>query len=136
MIPRVAKGGRSFAGAYSYYGHDKGATTTKRVAWSHTENVLTEQPELAIKVMAYTALEAERLKEAAGVKATGRKLEKPVFTYSLSWHPEQTPSREHMLESALESLEALGLREHETLVSRTGMNPIPTSISLSIGSTR
>ncbi len=116
MIPKIAAMGRSFQGAFKYYGHDKHASTKERVAWTHTENMITTCPEKAIKVMAYTAIESERLKEASGIKATGRKLQKPVFSYSLAWHPEQSPDKEHMLEAALESVKALGVEDHEVLV--------------------
>ncbi len=116
MIPKVTNGGRSFKGAASYYLFDKGQTTTQRVAWTHTENLLTTDPHKAWRVMAYTAKEAERLKEASGQKATGRKLERPVLAYSLAWHPEQNPDKEHMLATARQSIEALGLTEHEALI--------------------
>ena len=33
------------------------------------------------------------LKAAAGVKATGRKLTKPVFAYSLAWRPDEKPTK-------------------------------------------
>lgn len=66
--------------------------------------------------MAYTVKDAARLKEASGQKSSGRKLTKPVFTYSLSWHPEQTPDRKHMLQTAKRSIEVLGLGEHEAII--------------------
>lgn len=116
MIPRISKGGRSFKGAYLYFGHDKQQTTKERVAWTQTENMMTEDPDWAWKMMAYTVRVRERLKEAAGQKATGRPLEKPVFTYALAWHPEQNPDREHKLETARKSLAALGLSAHEALI--------------------
>lgn len=116
MIPRIAAGGCSFKGAARYYLHDKGADTCERVEWTHTENLLTHDPDKAWKVMAYTSLESDRLKEVSGQKRTGRKLTKPVFSYSLSWHPEQTPDRSQMLQAARESLRVLGLSEHQTLI--------------------
>lgn len=116
MIPRIATGGTSFKGAFQYYLHDKDATTRTRVAWTHTENILTDEPDKAWRVMAYTAKEQARLKEAAGQAPTGRKLTKPVFSYSLSWHPEQRPNRDHMLATARRSLAVLGLNEHETVI--------------------
>jgi hypothetical protein len=81
MIPRIAGGGRSFKGAYAYFGHDKQQATKHRVEWTHTENMLTDDPDKAWKVMAYTVYEQARLKEASGQKSTGRKLQKPVFSY-------------------------------------------------------
>src|SRR3569833_3875025 len=116
MIPRIAQGGHSFKGAYQYFCHDKGQSTKDRVLWTHTENMQTEDPDLAWKVMAYTAIEQDRLKEASGQKATGRKLQKPEFSYSLAWHPEQDPDRDHMLETARKSLAKLGMMVFETLI--------------------
>lgn len=116
MIPKITTGGGSFKGAFKYYLHDKDRNTRDRVAWTHTENLLTDDPDKAWKVMAYTAKEAERLKEASGQKMTGRKLSKPVFAYSLSWHPEQTPDQSHMLATAKKSLTVLGFTEHETVI--------------------
>jgi hypothetical protein len=116
MIPRISKGGRSFKGAFQYFCHDKGKDTTERVEWFQTDNMLTDDPALAWKVMAYTAKANERLKAASGQKASGNKLQKPVFAYSLAWHPEQNPDKEHMLATARKSLELLGLSDYETLI--------------------
>ena len=116
MIPKITKGGSSFKSALQYYLHDKGADTQERVAWAQTENMRTEDPQKAWRVMAYTAKEQDRLKEASGQSRAGRKLEKPVFAYSLAWHPEQSPDAEHMLETARESLEMMGLSDHECVI--------------------
>lgn len=99
-----------------YYMHDKKADTRERVAWTQTENMLTTDPDKAWKVMAYTASEQSRLKEAEGQSRAGRKLEKPVFAYSLAWHPEQEPDKKHMLDTARRSLRMMGLEEHEALI--------------------
>lgn len=117
MIPKIAKGGRSFKGAFDYYMHDKGGrSSSDRVAWAQTENMLTEDPQLAWKVMAFTAQAQSRLKEASGQSRAGRKLENPVFSFSLSWHPEQEPDQEHMLETAHKALEMMGMSEHESVI--------------------
>ena len=116
MNPCVTRGGHSFKGSFLYYMHDKGSDTRNRIAWTHTENMLTRDPDLAWKVMAYTAKSQERLKQASGVSSVGRKCEKPVMAYSLSWHPEQNPDKDHMLNTAMESIKVLGLSEHECLI--------------------
>ena len=115
MIGRDTGGGCSFKGAGLYYLHDRGADTDERVSFTHTENLLTANPETACKVMAWTASHQADLKAAAGVKATGRKLEKPVHTFVLSWAPGETPDHAHMIETARSAMEALGLAEHEAL---------------------
>ncbi len=116
MIPKVTRGGSSFKGAFQYYLHDKDGDTRERIAWTQTENMRTDDPDKAWRVMAFTAREQNRLKEASGQSRAGRKLEKPVFAYSLAWHPEQEPSAEHMLETARKSIEMLGLTEHEAVI--------------------
>jgi hypothetical protein len=116
MNPCVARGGCSFKGAFQYYMHDKGSNTRERIGWTQNINILTRDPDKAWRVMAYTAKSQDRLKVAAGVRSTGRKTEKPVMAYSLSWHPAQNPDKDHMLEVAMRSLKTLGLSEHEAIV--------------------
>lgn len=115
MVPKVTKGGSSFKGAFRYYLHDKGADTSERIEWVHTENMRTVDPAKAWKAMAYTAQAQERLKEASGQSRAGRKLERPVFAFSLAWHPEQSPDRAHMLATARSAIDMLGLGEHEAV---------------------
>ena len=81
--------GTSFKGAGAYYLHDKEADTAERVAFTHTENLPTNDPELALRHMAYTAMHQDQIKAQAGVKATGRKSAQSVYTYSLSWAPDE-----------------------------------------------
>ena len=52
----------------------------------------------------------------AGGAATGRKLEKPVCHYSLSWAKDEKPERQEMRRAAKESLKALGMERHQALV--------------------
>lgn len=116
MIPRIAERGYSFKGAGLYYLHDKGAKTKERVAWTHTHNIGTNDPELAMKLMAQTAMHREQLKRSAGVVSTGRKSnDKPVYSFSIAWHPEQNPQKDHMLDMAMGALEHLGLINHEAV---------------------
>lgn len=116
MIPKVTKGGSSFKGAFNYYLHDKDADTQDRIAWTQTENMRTNDPDKAWRIMAYTAKEQNRLKEASGQSRAGRKLEKPVFAFSLAWHPEQNPSKHHMLETAREAISMIGLQDREAVI--------------------
>lgn len=125
MVPKVAARGTSFKGAGAYYLHDKKARSAARVAFTHTENLPTDNAEQALKCMAYTALHQDALKRANGSAATGRKLAKPVYTYSLSWAPDETPSQEQMIAAARETLEALGLSDHEVLMVAHNDEPHP-----------
>jgi len=116
MVPKVAAKGTSFKGAGLYYLHDKDALTSERVAFTYTENLATNDPELAIKIMAHTAMRQNEIKAANGGARTGRKLAYPVYTYSLSWAPEEEPTQEQMIEAAQETLKVLGLAGHEVLM--------------------
>jgi len=116
MVPREAQRGQSFKGAGLYYLHDKEAITADRVAFTHTENVPTQDPEKALKWMSFTAMHAEDLKRQSGMAATGPACRKPVFTFSLAWHPEQEPKKWEMIGAGRSALAALGLAEHETVM--------------------
>ncbi|MEQ1909540.1 MAG: relaxase/mobilization nuclease domain-containing protein [Vicinamibacterales bacterium] len=109
MIPRVGRQGKSFKGAAKYYLHDKDADTAKRVAHTETRNLPTDDPDLGWRVMASTAMDSDRLKREAGVDRRGRKLTKPAFHMSLSWHPDQAPDRAHMVQTMDDALSMLGL---------------------------
>jgi hypothetical protein len=122
MVPAVTETGRSFKGAFAYYAHDKRRAgeaerlTTERVAWTHTINLATDDPERAWRIMAHTAMRQDELKAAAGGKKTGRKLTQPVYAYSLAWHPEQRPTKDHMLSTAVESLKAQELEGYQVVI--------------------
>jgi len=116
MVPVIAANGASFRGAFQYYCHDRQGRTTERIEWAQTINMLTDCVTKAWKVMAYTAKHQDRLKEVSGQKATGAKIRKPVFAFSLSWAPEQKPDKVTMLEAAKRSLAALGLSEHQAII--------------------
>lgn len=119
MIPRIAKTGFSFKGAGEYYLHDKKAQTSERVGWTLTHNVPTKDPHKALKWMAWTSMNQEKLKAEYGGSRAGRKSEgKDVYAYSLAWHKDDNPSREEMEKAAFSSLECLGLKEHEAVIIR------------------
>src|SRR5262245_37393695 len=97
MIVRIGKAGKSFRGAARYYLHDKNADTSHRVDHVETRNLPTDNPELGWRLMAATAKDSDRLKQQAGVDRRGRKLIHSVFHMSLSWHPDEHPDHEHMV---------------------------------------
>jgi hypothetical protein len=125
MVPKVAGKGSSFKGAALYYLHDKGALTSDRVAFTHTENLPTRDADKAIKCMAWTALHQSEIKARAGGSAKGRKLVHPVYTFSLSWAPDESPAPEEMLAAARECLQTLGLEGHEALFVSHNDEPHP-----------
>lgn len=121
MNPNVANKGRSFKGAIAYIIHDPDqAETDERVLFTQTRNLRTEDPEKAAKVMAYTAKHATGLKAAAGIKATGRKTDSPVYHLSLSWVPGEKPTRAEMMEAGEAALKAIGFQEHEAVFAAHG----------------
>lgn len=115
MVPKVAGKGRSFKGAGLYYLHDKQALTAERVLFTHTLNLPTEDAEKAMGWMAHTAMRQAEIKAAAGGVAKGRKLTTPVYAYSLSWSPDEDPTKEQMLAAGMETLKRLGLEGHEAV---------------------
>ena len=117
MIARIAGRGHSFKGAGMYYLHDKEAQTAERVEWTQARNMPVNDNTAAINWMAYTAMNTEKLKQESGVPLTGRKREKGVvYTFSLSWSPEEKPDKVLMIKSADETLELLGLKDHQSLI--------------------
>ncbi len=131
MVPAITDGGRSFKGAALYYLHDKrqpgeaARLTTGRIAWTEVLNLPTDDPDMAWRMMADTATCQAALKKAAGVKATGRKLESPVLAYSLSWHPDERPSAADQLAAARETLKELGLADHQAVIAAHNDEPHP-----------
>ncbi len=124
MIPKVAARGTSFKGAGLYYLHDKRKEgeevrhSSDRVAWTDTRNLATQDPEFALKVMAATAMDKDRLKAEAGIKQTGRKSKGEVYAYSLAWHPDEQGKfdKEGMLDAADQSLKVLGAEKHQAVI--------------------
>ena len=118
MVPKLHKKGHSFKGCARYVLHDKGADTSERVAWTHTINLPTDDPDRAWRWMAVTAKNADALKAAAGVKNTGRKSNAHVLHLTLSWHPDESDEidRHAMIGTAESALQALGAGDRQALV--------------------
>lgn len=136
MIPKVANSGHSFKGAAAYYLHDKtqdndfnqasGAKskTSERVEWTETRNLPTDNPELAWKIMAASAIDGEyikaqnRIAEGKRPQASGETNGKPVYAYSLGWHPDEKGelSRDEMNAAVNATMEKLGFKDHQALV--------------------
>ena len=114
MVPRTSRPGGSFTGAWKYYAHDKRTAqqqaqgqevrTRERVGFIHTENLGgIEDDRAAIGLMIDTARQS-------------RRCEKPVYAFSLGWHPEETPSREAMIEAGREALAVLKMQDYQALM--------------------
>lgn len=126
MVPKLHKKGTSFKGAAAYLLHDKGSRETNaRVEWTETRNLATKNPEAAWRVMAATAMDQERMKKAAGVKATGRKSKDAVLHLTLSWHPTEKVSRSEMSATADQALKSLGAEGRQVVLVCHNDEPHP-----------
>lgn len=128
MTPKASENGRatgkSFKGVFQYLQHDKRLededvrTTTDRVEWTEFRNIVTDNPELAYRIMAATAAQQDELKRQAGKSVAGNKSDQVVFHYSLAWHPDEKESlsKDEMLRAADQSIEALGAEGHQAAI--------------------
>lgn len=82
-----------------------------------TLNLATQDVKWAWHEMTETYWAQNALKLASGTDMRGRKNDKPVLHYSLSWAPSENPTQEQMQQAAVSSLKALGLSEHEALIA-------------------
>ena len=118
MIPKIHAKGHSFKGAAAYLLHDIDSDTSERVAWTSTKNLSVEDPEIAWRVMAATAMNANQLKERAGIKNTGRKSNAHVLHMTLSWHPDEREDLQPdtMLGAAEAAILMLGADDRQALI--------------------
>jgi len=114
---RGTKGrGTSFKGALLYVLHDPDASSSNRVGLVELRNLATDDPDRAWHEMMTLCEAADELKRQAGIKATGRKLEKPVYAFSLNWHEGDSPTPEHMRETAVAALQTLGMENLQAVI--------------------
>jgi Relaxase/Mobilisation nuclease domain len=117
VVPKLFASGKSFKSLAAYLLHDaEKAQTSERVRWTHTLNLASDEPGLAVHEMLWSYRAAEDLKRQAGVKAGGRQLKNPVRHFSLNWHPSETPSSQHMIETVENFLAHMGWQEHQALI--------------------
>lgn len=100
----------------SYILHDADKSTSDRVLWVDKANLVSD-PEQAWFEMFATVRDQALLKQQSGQDARGRKNTKPVLHYTLSWAVADKPAPEHMRETALSSLKALMLDQHQALMA-------------------
>lgn len=115
MIVKAAARGRSFTSLAAYLtGTREGQ---HRAVWSSMENLGATSATTAAKIMAATALHADELKGAAGVKATGRKAASgEVYHAIMSWPEGMTPDHPHQLDAARAMLKAAGLDKAQAAI--------------------
>ncbi|WP_036258277.1 relaxase/mobilization nuclease domain-containing protein [Methylocapsa aurea] len=99
-----------------YVLHDKHAQTSERVGFVELHNLATDDPHRAWREMKALCDAADELKKRSGVKATGRKLTRPVYAFTLNWHEADNPDQAHMRETAFEALRTLGMENHQAVI--------------------
>ena len=80
---------------------------------------------VAARQMAATVTYANELKALAGVRAGGRRLEKPVAHYSLSWGPGEKPPHATMVNAARASPSSGDGQLHQTSPQRVPARSTP-----------
>lgn len=108
VINPSGSAGFSFKGLHAYCSHDVGQDSADRLEWTSSRNLASDNPEHGWRVMAATAMAQGQLKEAAGIKATGRKSSAHVQHIVLSFHEDEPQSREDMEAAADALLTKLG----------------------------
>lgn len=108
MIIAEATRGSYFKGIASYL--TKPREDQHRALWTATQNVGTENIDMAARIMAATAMNAERMKAENGGDGRGRKATKgPVYHTIMSWDESRHPDAQHQEETARALLAKLGL---------------------------
>jgi hypothetical protein len=117
MVPKLFRSGTSFKKLALYLLHDAGkAETSARLRWTHTMNLASDDPRLAVDEMLWTYRGADWLKQQAGVASGGRPLKHPVRHFSLNWHPSESPSRAQMIEATANFLKHMGWDGHQAIL--------------------
>jgi len=108
MLAQLEKPTNDFFALSRYLVHgDIRPTPAERVAWVLAQNLPTDDPKLAAKIMTATAGLSKRCQHAC------------LHTI-IAWHPDERPSPEAMQEIALQTLALAGLAEHQALVMGHG----------------
>jgi hypothetical protein len=117
MVPKLFRSGKSFKKLALYLLHDAGkAETAGRLRWTHTINLASDDPGLAVDEMLWTYRGADWLKQQAGIGSGGRPLKHPVRHFSLNWHPSEAPSREQMIAAVENFMEHMGWQGHQAIL--------------------
>lgn len=113
MLAKVAPPSNDFQALARYLVRGKsGKPDPKRVAWLFTQNLPTDDPELAAKYMEATAQLSARTRKAA-------------YHLMIAWHANERPTPEAMQDVARHTLQLAGLAEHQALIMGHGDKPHP-----------
>jgi hypothetical protein len=114
MLAKIAPLTNDFQTVARYLVHGKSGARhdPSRVAWIISQNLPTDDPQLAAKYMAATAQMSARTKNAA-------------YHLMIAWHANERPTPEAMQNVALQTLELAELAEHQALIMGHGDKPHP-----------
>lgn len=114
MLAKIAPATNDFKAVARYLVAGKPGTTPSpdRVAWFFTQNLPTDDPDLAAAYMAATAQASPRTRRAA-------------YHLMIAWHQAERPTPELMQTVARQTLDLAGLAEHQALVMGHGDRPHP-----------
>jgi len=89
-----------------------------RPEWTATENLGTDNPYMAARVMAAVSMNAEELKARAGVSRAGRKKEHgDVFHVVVSWPEGTNPDQAHQAQAVRDVLKQIGLDKAQAVLA-------------------
>ncbi|MDQ8699273.1 relaxase/mobilization nuclease domain-containing protein [Hyphomicrobium sp. LHD-15] len=114
MLAKVAPPSNDFHALARYLVRGKPGTTAdpRRVAWVFSQNLPTDDPELAATYMAASAQLSQRTKNAA-------------YHLMIAWHERERPTPELMQLIARQTLVLAGVAEHQALIMGHGDKPHP-----------
>lgn len=118
MVDVVLKGGRSFRhlGKYLFEGARGKPRPANAIGEILYRNLpVARDPEHAFGIMAATFRDADALKELAGIGPGGRRGERPVYHFTLSWSREERVSEEQALAAVEEALLELKLEDRQAV---------------------
>ena len=120
--------GKSFKGLAAYLLHDtkdmgeeaaglQHQTTANRVGWCQSYNLDGAEPEQAWRLMAQTAMSANDLKAAAGLKK-GKTPVNTVYHFAITFPPADQTDEQLERKAVSEALDALKMSEYQALAIR------------------
>jgi len=114
MLAKITPAANDFKALARYLVSGKPGTphNPNRVAWTITNNLPTDDAELAAKYMAATARLSARTRKAA-------------YHLMIAWHVNERPTPEIMQDVARRTLDLAGLGEHQALIMGHGDKPHP-----------
>lgn len=83
--------------------------TNERALFATTANLMLGIAEAADEI-------DRTIARALALSRRGRRADRPVLHFVLSWHPGDRPRPAHMIETAMSALAALGLAEHQAVI--------------------